>query len=151
MNFVRNFVLSSGQSGIPNKVKPAGVAISNGMKKLLPLILPVIIFLFTLLYLHQKVQLYVEAYRLSNTFYCHKELIDKRDYLMYNFAKEATLVKVNQWAIRKDFTPIDKNRVMALNTKRQAQSISNNRVALLLSRILKASTPTSTALAEEKR
>ena len=121
------------------------------MKKILLLILPVIIFLPVLLYLHQKVQLYVEAYRLSNTFNYHKELVDKRDYLMYNFAKEATLVKVNQWASRKDFIPIDKGRVMGLNARRRAQSASDNKLALLLARVLKASAPTSTALAEEKR
>ena len=121
------------------------------MKKILPLILPVLIFLPILLYLHQKVQLYVEAYRLSNTFSYHKELIDKRDYLMYNFAKEATLAKVNQWASLKDFTPVDKGRVMALNIKRQTQIASENKKISLFNRILRASTPTSTALAEEKR
>lgn len=121
------------------------------MRKILPLILPVLLFLPTLLYLHQKVQLYVEAYRLSNTFSYHKELIDKRDYLMYNFAEEATLAKVNQWASLKDFIPIDRNRIMALNIERQVQSASDSRIALLLNRILRVSTPASTALAEEKR
>ncbi len=121
------------------------------MKKILPLILPVLIFLPVLLYLHQKVQLYVEAYRLSNSFSYHKELIDKRDYLMYNFSKEATLAKVNQWASLKDFTPVDKGRVMALNIKRQPQIIGNNKIALFFDRVLRASTPTSTALAKDKR
>jgi len=88
---------------------------------------------------------------LSNTFNYHKELIDKRDYLMYNFAKEATLAKVNQWASLKDFTPVDKGRVMALNIKRQTQIVSDNKMSLLLDRILRASTPTSTAFAKEKR
>ena len=119
------------------------------MKKMLPLILPILIFVPTLLYLHQKVQLYVEAYRLSNTFSYHKELIDKRDYLMYNFVNEANLAKVNQWASLKDFTPVDKGRVMALNIRRQAPIASDNKIALLLNRILKASTPTSTALAKD--
>ena len=121
------------------------------MKKVLPLILPILIFLPILLYLDQKVQLYVEAYRLSNTFSYHKELIDKRDYLMYNFAKEATLAKVNQWASLKDFTLVDKGRVMALNMKKQTPATSDNKIVLLLDRILRASTPTSTALAKEKR
>ena len=121
------------------------------MKKVLSLILPVLVFIPALLYLHQKVQLYVEAYRLSNTFNYHKELIDKRDYLMYNFAKEATLAKVNQWASLKDFTQVDKGRVMALNIERQTQVVSNNKIPLLLDRILRASTSTSTALAKEKR
>jgi len=70
---------------------------------------------------------------------------------MYNFAEEATLTKVNQWASLKDFTPIDKNRIMALSIERQAQSTSDNRIALLLNRILRASVPTLTALAKEKR
>ena len=121
------------------------------MKKILPIILPILIFIPTLLYLHQKVQIYVEAYRLSKTFSYHKELIDKRDYLMYNFSKVATLAKVNQWASIKDFTPVDKNKVMALSIKRQAQIASNSKMSLLLGRILKASEPTLTALAKEKR
>lgn len=121
------------------------------MKKVLPLILPVLIFIPALLYLHQKVQLYVEAYRLSNAFNYHKELIDKRDYLMYNFAKEATLAKVNQWASLKDFTQVDKGSVMALEMKRQTEIASGDKISLLLGRILRASTPTSTALAKEKR
>jgi len=121
------------------------------MKKLLFLILPFIIFLPVLLYLHQKVNLYVEAYRLSNTFSYRKELIDKRDYLMYNFSKVATLAKVNQWASVKDFTPVNKDRVMALSIKRRAQIASNSKMSLLLGRILKASEPTLTALAKEKR
>ncbi|NQT28269.1 MAG: hypothetical protein HQ570_01585 [Candidatus Omnitrophica bacterium] len=121
------------------------------MKKILPLILPVFIFIPALLYLHQKVQLYVEAYRLSNTFSYHKELVDKRDYLMYNFAKEATLAKVNKWASLKDFTPVEKGRVMALDIKKQIPIARDNKVVLLLDRILRASTSTSTALAKEKR
>jgi len=121
------------------------------MKKVLPLIVPLLIFLTALLYLHQKVQLYVEAYRLSSAFNYHKELIDKRDYLMYNFAEKATLAKVNQWASLKAFTPIDKNRIMALSIERQAQSASDKRIVSLFNRILRASTPTSTALAKEKR
>ncbi len=88
---------------------------------------------------------------MSNAFNYHKELIDKRDYLMYNFAKEATLAKVNQWASLKDFTQVDKGSVMALEMKRQTEIASGDKISLLLGRILRASTPTSTALAKEKR
>ncbi len=70
---------------------------------------------------------------------------------MYNFANEATLAKVNQWASLKDFTSVDKGRVMALNIKRQTPIVRDNKIALLLDRILRASTPTSTALAKERR
>lgn len=88
---------------------------------------------------------------MSNTFNYHKELVDKRDYLMYNFAKEANLAKVNRWASLKDFAPVGKGRVMAVNAKRQIEVAGENKMSLLLSRILRASAPTSTALAKEKR
>jgi hypothetical protein len=121
------------------------------MRKKLSLILPLLIFLPVLFYLHQKVQIYIEGYRLSNTFRYHKELIDKRDYLMYNFAEQATLAKVNQWASLKDFAPVDKERVMALGIKKQAKSSSGSKMVSLLDRVLKASSPTLTALAKERR
>lgn len=151
MRYIRNFILSGGQCGDYEKVKFSKDTAFKGIKNILPLILLVSIFFFSLMYLHQKVQLYVEAYRLSNIFYCHNELIGKRDYLMYNFAKEATLTKINQWAVQKDFAPIDKNRMIALNKQKQVQGSGNNRISLLLSRIAKASAPASMALAEDKR
>jgi len=118
------------------------------MKKALHFILPVFIFLPAFLYLHQKVQIYVEAYQLSNNYYRHNELLDKRDYLMYNFAKEVSLSKVNQWAQVQRFTLVDKTKVLALDTQ-QKQQVSRNKVALLVDRFLNASASASTALAKE--
>lgn len=118
------------------------------MKKALHLILPAIIFFGALLYLHQKVRIYVEAYRLSGNYYRHNELLDKRDYLVYNFSQEVSLAKVNQWAQVQKFTFVDKAKVLALGGKEQKQA-SGSKIALLFSRLLKASASASTALAKE--
>ena len=120
------------------------------MKKVLPLFLPVFIFSSSLLYLHQKIQIYVEAYRLSNNHHYHNELVDKRDYLMYNLAKEVSLAKVNQWAQAQNFTPVDKEKILALNTKTQEQ-VQENVINSVLNRFLRASVSTSTALAKERK
>jgi hypothetical protein len=118
------------------------------MKKTFVFILPVCIFIPTLFYLHQKVQIHIEAYRLSNTYHCHNELIDRRDYLMYNFSKEISLVKINRWAQNENLTPVDKSKVLALNIKAKDQT-SEKKTVSLLGRLLKASSSASTALAKE--
>ena len=120
------------------------------MKKILPLFLSVLIFASSLLYLHQKVQIYVEAYRLSKHHRYYNELVDKRDHLMYNLCKEVSLAKVNQWAQDQNFTPVDKGKVLALNSTQQIQSQSST-MTLLLNRFLRASVSASTALAKEKK
>lgn len=119
------------------------------MKKILPFILPVFIFLPTFLYLHQKVQIYTEAYRLSQNYGRYNELVDKRDYLMYNFSKAISLDKINQWAQKQDFNSVSGRRVIILSKQEEAQV--KNKATLLLDRFLRASVATSTALAEEKR
>jgi len=120
------------------------------MKKILPLALPLFIFLTSLLYLHQKVQIYVEAYRLNANYQRYNELVDKRDYLMYNFAKEISLTKVNQWAKNERFSPVGRERVMASGapSRRKAQG---GVMASLLNRFLRTSASTSTVLAEDSR
>ncbi len=120
------------------------------MKKIMPVFLPIFIFSSSLIYLHQKVQIYVEAYRLSNNYSYHNELVDKRDYLMYNLAKEVSLAKVNQWARDQNFTPVDKEKVLALNTRAQEQ-VQEKAINSILDRFLRASVSTSTALAKERR
>jgi len=120
------------------------------MKKILPLTIPLFIFLASLIYLHQKVQIYVEAYRLNANHERYNELVDKRDYLMYNFAKEVSLSKVNRWAENESFAPVSKERVVALvipsNDKAQESLLAKS-----LKRFLKTSTTTSTVLAEDSR
>lgn len=120
------------------------------MKKLLSLTLPIFVFIPTFLYLHLKVQIYVEGYRLSNNYRCYNELLDERDFLMQGFAKEVSLARVNRWAQSHNFSLVDKGRVFALNTETQ-KSIPDNKIALLFDRFLNASTSTSVAMAEEKQ
>jgi len=119
------------------------------MKKSLALILPIFIFFPALFYLHQKIQIHVEAYRLSNNYRHYSELVDRRDNLMYNFSKEVSLAKVNQWASARNFSPVGTRRMIALNTKKDDQVVQNNKPSLL-SRFLRASIPTSVALADDK-
>ena len=120
------------------------------MRKISPLILIVFIFFPALLYLHQKVQIYVEAYRLSESHRCHNELVDKRDHLMYNFSKEVSVGRVNQWMGLRNFAPVEKERILILGQQPQMQASNDNKIISLVDRFLKASTSTPMALAEEK-
>lgn len=120
------------------------------MKKILPLAISLFIFLTGLLYLHQKVQICVEVYRLNSNHQRYNELVDKRDYLMYNFAKEISLIKVNQWAKNESFTPVGRERILALSSPPQKQ-VRNSAIASLLNRFLKTSASTPTVLAEDNR
>jgi hypothetical protein len=120
------------------------------MRKTIPIILPIFLFFSFLFYLHQKIQIYVEAYRLSKHYNYYNELVDKRDYLMYNFSKEVSLAKVNQWAQEENFAPVSRERLLALNIETE-EPIASNKIISLLNRFLNTSTSTSTALAKEKR
>lgn len=119
------------------------------MRKSLPITLAVFLFIGSLLYLHQKIQIYIEAYKLGNAYGRHNELLDKRDYLMYNFSKEISLAKVNKWAQARNFASIGKERLFVMDIK--AHKATNNKIALLLDRFLWASASTPAALAKEKR
>lgn len=118
------------------------------MKKILPVFL--IGFVFSLAYLHQKINIYVEAYKLSKNYEQHNELVDERDCLMYNFVKECSLDKINQWARDQDFALVDKKRVFALNTRTRSQT-TDNKVALLLKRFLNISESAVAAMVKEKK
>lgn len=119
------------------------------MNKWFPLILLAIIFLASAFYLHQKIQIYVQAYLLSSSYNQYNELIAKRDYLMYNFNKEISIAKVNQWAQQENFQPVSKEKILALRAVEKQRSYERT-LAHLFDRILGASTTASTALANEK-
>lgn len=120
------------------------------MKKILSLILPIFVFIPTFLYLHLKVQMYVEGYRLSNNYSNYNNLLDERDSLMYRFAKEVSLSRINEWAQDQDFSLVDKERVFVLKTQAKVV-VPRSKVALLFSRLLNASSPTSVVMAKEKQ
>lgn len=116
-----------------------------------PFFMLAVIFALSFIYLHQKVQIYVAAYQLSRNSQAYNELVDKRDYLMYNFSKKIPLAKVNQWAQEHDFGLIDKERKLALNLKADGLSVNKDSpLAFLYSRFINIPAGSSTALAEDK-
>ncbi len=120
------------------------------MKKITPLLLLVLIFSASLCYLHQKIQIFVEAYRLSTNYTRYNELVAKRDYLLYNLNKHLTLEKINQWAQNQNYQVVTPDMVLAVRITKE-QPAASNRFAALLNRFLGASTSSATALAGEKQ
>lgn len=108
------------------------------------------VFAGTFLYLHQKVQIYVEAYRLSKNYQAYNECIDKRDYLMYNFMKEVSLSKLNAWVEKNEFSPVEKRKVLALNLEKRKVPASKNKLASLFNKAIGFSSASSTVLAQER-
>ncbi len=76
-----------------------------------------VIFLFSLVHLHQKVGLHIEAYKLSSNYNVYNDFVDKRDGLMYNFYNKTSLDKVNLWVKNNEFRLADKERMLAFNIK----------------------------------
>ncbi len=72
------------------------------MKK--PLLGLISLFLVSFLYLHQKVHLHIEAYRLADNYRVYNELIDRRDGLVYNFSRQVSLKRLNAWARQNSFS-----------------------------------------------
>jgi hypothetical protein len=120
------------------------------MNKARPFITVIVIFTFALIYLHQKIQINVEAYQLTRNYSIYNELVDKRDYMMYNFSREISLPQVNQWAESNNLLPVGKGRLLALNLKQKELSAQNSKLASIFNRFLGISTAASTALAKEK-
>lgn len=117
--------------------------------KKIPLVFSGVVFILSFLYLHQNVQVYVSAYKLSQSCAHYNELIDKSDYLMYNFAKSVSLAKVNQWAEDNEFGFITRSQKIALNLKGEKGSDSESKLAFLYDRFLNFPSASSTALAED--
>jgi hypothetical protein len=120
------------------------------MRRIHPIVIIIVVFTGGFVYLHQKIGIYVEAYRLSNNRRLYNELVDKKDYLMYNFTKEISIAKVNQWAQNENFTLVSKDQVVAMDL-RGRESVAGKSLAQLLDGFLGASASTSAALANEKQ
>lgn len=118
------------------------------MKKRYFFILGVFIFLSSLFFLHQKILIYVEAYKVSKNHRLYNELVDKRDYLIYNLTKETSVSKVNQWAEKNKFLPAEK--VFALNLRKETPVKPASKISLALNNLLGISSGSVTALAGEK-
>ena len=120
------------------------------MRKISPFIIAVLIFVLTFIYLHQKTQIYVYAYKLNDSHTALNKLVDERDYFLYNFTKEISLDKLSEWAENNDFSPPEKEKVLALNLRKEKQPVKENRLASLIKRLFK-STGSSTAMAQDQQ
>ena len=61
------------------------------MKDLRIFLILLIIFVLLFFYLHQKVAIYIEAYKLSKNYDTYHKLLIKRDDLKFEFAKNTSL------------------------------------------------------------
>lgn len=82
-----------------------------------PVFIIMIVFIAAFVYLNQKIHIYVQAYKLSKAYSCYNNLSDKRDYLIAALAPKISVSKVNQWAQNNKFSPVEKERVLALNLR----------------------------------
>lgn len=121
------------------------------MKKLKPFFFLILAFLFTFLYLQQKVGIQVQAYQLSENYRFYNELVDKRDFMMYNFTRKISLAQVNQWAENNDLSTVNRSRLVALNLKQEKVPVLENELAAMFHRFIGGSTVASTAFAGDKK
>ncbi len=85
------------------------------------------------MYLHQRINIYVEAYKLNDTKYRLNKLVDKRDSLLYNFSQKVSLAKINGWAEANGFKFVREDRVLALNINNQETQINKFKENVLAS------------------
>ena len=109
-----------------------------------------VIFCAVFMYLHQKIQTFVVAYQLRENYRSYNNLVDKKDYLMYNFAKEISIYKVNQWASKNDFSPVDEERVLAMRVEEPKPIMQRMDLAALVDRFLSIPTSSANAMPEEE-
>jgi len=111
-----------------------------------------LVFFTFLLYLHQKVIIYVEAYKLNETYKTYNKLIDTRDILLYNFSKKVSLEKINSWVETNGFKLIEEDKVLALNINNPKNNLNykkNNKFASSFNRLFSLSS-ISRVLARER-
>ena len=121
------------------------------MIKRIHFIITGIVFVMAFFYLHQKVHIYVSAYQLRENYLVYNNNLDKRDYLLYNFAKEVSLDKINKWAQDNDFSPVESDRVMSLSLERKSRPKPRFEIAALLDRVLGIPTGSAEAMAQDSR
>ncbi|MCM8773113.1 MAG: hypothetical protein NC820_00010 [Candidatus Omnitrophica bacterium] len=75
----------------------------------------VFLFLFSFFYLHQKINIYVEAYKLNYNRKIYNELVHTLDDIRYHFYKRVSLNKINLWVEKQNFDFAKEKMVLALN------------------------------------
>ncbi len=101
-----------------------------------------------LVYLNQKIHIYIEAYTLSNNYSSYNESMDKRDFLMNNLAKEISLVTVNEWGRAADYSLVDKEKILVRSIK-PTEEIDEDKFTVYLDHFLDISGFNEPALAKE--
>ena len=111
----------------------------------------ILAFIAFFVYLHQKVTVYIEAYKLNESYKQLDELVDVRDDLLYNFSKRVSLTQINSWVDANGLKVADSDKVMAFNLSngREIKNSKMNIVFLSLKRIFRVSDG-SKALAQEQ-
>jgi hypothetical protein len=106
-------------------------------------------FVFTFLYLNQKVSIYVAAYKLNSNYNSYEELSSKRDYLKYNYNKYVSVPRVNQWANQNNFSfgTGEKMIALSLRDKSKVSALGESKLASVFARVVNIPTGVSTALA----
>lgn len=121
------------------------------MRKFVPLLIIFVVFLGSFFYLHQKVQAYIQAYKLSQNYRLYTELIDKRDCYAYYLKKKLTFAKVDKWAQENNFSPVDKQRLVVLNVGQSAPLQKPQfSFALAMRRILNNTTTPASVFAKDR-
>ncbi len=94
-----------------------------------------LIFLFFLffVYLHQRINIYVEAYKLNDAKNTLNKLVDKRDSLLYNFSQRVSLAKINEWVEANGFKFVKEDKILALNINNQKTQINKSKENVLAS------------------
>lgn len=119
------------------------------------LIFITIVFVFCFFYLNQKVCIYVQAYKLNESYNRYQKLVDCRDYLLYNFTKRVSLEEVNFWVEANGYRFASERKVLALGTDTgrslsNRQSSNSNKFASFFNRIFRDSFA-SGILAQERQ
>ncbi len=117
------------------------------------LVFMVVVFMVLLVYLHQKVAIYDEAYKLNDLYSCLNKLVETRDALLYNFSKKVSLAKINSWSDANGLTVAEGDKILAFDiggSKEYLKKPKANIVALSLKRIFHMPGE-SKAMAQERR
>jgi len=112
----------------------------------------VLVFMAFFMYLHQKVTIYIEAYKLNALYKQLDKLVDAHDNLLYNFSKRVSLTDINLWVDANGLKVVDSGKIMAFNPG-NGKEIKNSKVNIVFSslkRIFRVSS-VSKALAQEQR
>jgi len=86
-------------------------------------ILLIFLFIIAFFYLHLKISLNVERYKLTSSYRVYNKLIDKRDALLYNLTQRTNLKVINQWAENNRFVMPSQKSLIVFRRKEKPEEI----------------------------